>query len=88
VSRKEKILAYGILASGGLLAILGMALVAVYIREAVLARVGEPDQSLLFWYLPILVIGVIAMLIGVGMGAWGVSRMRKMRPKKMRPKKN
>jgi hypothetical protein len=82
VSRRGKILAYGMLASGGLLAILGMAFVAVYIREAVLARVGEPDQSLLFWYLPILFIGVIAMLTGFGVGAWGVSRVRKMRPKK------
>ncbi len=83
MSRGKKILAYGLLALGSLLSILGMAFVAAYIREAVLARVGEPDQSLLFWYLPILFLGVIAMLIGVGMVAWGVSRVRKMRPKKI-----
>ncbi len=83
MSRGKKILAYGLPAFGGLLSILGMVFVAAYIREAILARVGEPDQSLLFWYLPILFIGVIAILIGVGMVARGVSRVRKMRPKKI-----
>jgi hypothetical protein len=83
VSCKKKMMPYVMLVSGGLMAILGIAFVAMYILDAVVARAGEPDQSLLFWYLPILFFGVIAMLIGAGISAWEVSRVRKMRSKKI-----
>lgn len=75
---KKKILTYGMLAFGSLVALLGAAFVAMYVREAIIARAGEPDQSLLFWYLPILFLGVIAVLTGLGIGAWGFSLARRM----------
>ncbi len=76
MSHKKKILPYAMLVIGSLTTILGMLFVAMYVLEAIVARTGEPDQSLLFWHLPILFIGLIAMLIGGGMGAWGISRVR------------
>ena len=74
MSRKKGILSYVVLAVGGLLMISGMALIVTYILEAVIARIGEPDQSLLFWYLPFLLFGVIATLAGFRMTSWGLSR--------------
>jgi hypothetical protein len=75
----KKNLSYGLVVSGGLLTIMGMAFVGMYIVEAIIARAGEPDQSLLFWYLPILFLGLMGMMIGLGVGAWGVWRLRKIR---------
>jgi len=52
---------------GVLATLLGLFLVVVYIAEAVVARWGEADQSLLFWYLPLLFAGFI--LTGGGVAA-------------------
>lgn len=52
----------------------GLWLIAAYFLEAVIARVGEPDQSLLFWYLPLLFIGIMGLSLGVAAGAWGIWR--------------
>jgi len=79
--KPSKILTYGVLAFGGLMAFSGAALAVMYILEAMVARAGEADQSLLFWYLPILLIGLMSMGIGIGAGAWGVNRLRKVYPK-------
>jgi hypothetical protein len=43
---------------GGLGATLGMTFILMYVWEAVISRIGEPDQSLLFWYLPIMFLGI------------------------------
>ena len=75
----KKMLSYGLVVSGDLIALLGMTFVAMYVFEAIVARVGEPDQSLLFWYLPILSLGLMGMVIGLGVGAWGFWRLRKIR---------
>jgi len=50
-------------AGGYLLSLAGIVFVVMYIKEAVIDRFGEGDQSLLFWYLPVLFIGM-AMLLG------------------------
>ena len=42
----------------------GLFFVVLYILEAVIRHSGEPDQSLIFWYLPILFIGLICLGIG------------------------
>lgn len=49
----------------------------MYILEAIVARIGQPDQSLLFWYLPILFMGMIGMVLGLSAGARGAQRLRK-----------
>lgn len=76
---KNKVLPYGTLALGLLMSILGMVFVAAYIRDAIIARAGEPDQSLLFWYLPFLYMGIISTLAGLGVGALGLNLLRRMR---------
>ena len=63
---------------GGGAALIGTGLVAAYFLEAVLARLGEPDQSLLFWYLPILFIGLVGLGIGLAAAAWGIRRLRQL----------
>ena len=77
-----KILPYGALAFGSLMAFTGAAFVVMYILEAIVARAGEPDQSLLFWYLPILFIGLIGMVTGLGVCVWGVFRLKKQMHRK------
>lgn len=62
-----------------LLTLLGVGFVAMYILEAIVHRMGEPDQSLIYWYLPILFIGLIATVMGFRMGAWSLTRLRKLR---------
>ena len=59
------------LAAAVLLVLGGAALVAGYVQEAVLARWGDPDQSLLFWYLPILFLGLAGLALGLTCGYWG-----------------
>ena len=72
--RQRQRLPAGALILGGVMAGLGAAFVAMYVLEAVVARWGEPDQSLLFWYLPLLFLGVIAGAVGAGIGFWGWRR--------------
>ena len=43
----------------------GVIFVLMYVWEAIVSRFGEPDQSLLFWYLPILFLGLIASAGGL-----------------------
>lgn len=65
--------------SGSLVALIGAGFVVMYILGAVVNRLGEPDQSLLFWYLPILFIGLIGAGLGGGLGIWGGIRLRNIR---------
>jgi hypothetical protein len=76
--RSKKALPYGALVIGGLIALTGIACIVMYVLEAVIARLGEADQSLLFWYLPILFIGLIGIFAGAGIGVWGVIRLKKL----------
>lgn len=57
---------------GGLGAFPGMALILMYVREAVISRIGEPDQSPLFWYLPILFPGIAAAGGGISLLVFGL----------------
>lgn len=74
----KKILPCGALVVGGLITLTGLAFAIMYVLEAIVARLGEPDQSLLFWYLPILFIGLTGIIIGVGIGIWGAIRLSKI----------
>ncbi|NOZ93293.1 MAG: hypothetical protein GXP47_00965 [Acidobacteria bacterium] len=75
----KKIRARAIVATGGLAVLAGLALVTVYIVEAIVARLGQPDQSLLFWYLPFALLGIGAIAVGSGLGIWGIHELRKGR---------
>ena len=73
----KKLLSYGALGIGILIFIIGAGLVMAYISEAILARLGEPDQSLLFWYLPLLFIGIMGIIIGLAAGILGIIGLRR-----------
>lgn len=75
----SKLLPYGAVAFGSAMILVGAAFVVMYVAEAVVARASEPDQSLLFWYLPILFLGLTGIVIGAGVGVWGISRLKKIR---------
>ncbi len=42
----------------------GLSLIAIYAVDAVVTRVGEPDQSRVFWYLPLLFVGIMGTATG------------------------
>jgi len=66
--------------SGIAVGLTGAALVYAYVMDAVIARIGEPDQSLLFWYFPFLVTGLGFSAGGIGLLVWGIRRLRKADP--------
>lgn len=74
----KKLLPCGALVFGGMITLAGIAFALMYVLEAVIARLGEADQSLLFWYLPILFMGLIGVIIGLGIGVWGAIRLKKI----------
>jgi len=82
----KKILPCGALVLGSLIGVAGIAFAVMYVLEAVVARVGEPDQSLLFWYLPILFIGLFGIIIGATIGILGYVSLRKLRQEDTAPK--
>ena len=76
----KKILSCGALALGILSFLAGVVFIAMYISEAILTRLGDPDQSLIFWYLPILFIGIAGIILGLGAGILGFIGLRKNHP--------
>jgi len=72
----KKRLSWLITISGTGVAFLGIIFVVMYIVEGIVKRIGEPDQSLLFWYLPILFIGVICIITGLSLFVWGFKLRR------------
>ena len=60
--------------TGVIVAVLGVLLVSSYVWEAFISRIGEADQSLLFWYLPILFLGIILTGGGLALIAFGCKR--------------
>jgi hypothetical protein len=83
--QSQKILPCAALAIGSLIALIGISLAVMYVLEAIIARIGEADQSLLFWYLPILFIGIIGIFIGLGVGIWGAILLWKIRQEEVSP---
>ena len=76
---KKKIVSCGALGLGSLITLAGIWFAVMYVIEAIVIRIGEPDQSLLFWYLPFLFIGLIGVIVGLGLAIWGASRLKKDR---------
>ncbi len=56
---------------GGIVSLAGAVSVCAYLWYAVIARWGEGDQSLLFWYLPFLLFGVLGVSLGLRSCSWG-----------------
>ena len=47
-----------------LMFLFGVVLIIMYINSAVIERLGEGDQSLLFWYMPLMLFGIISVIAG------------------------
>jgi len=75
----KRIVAFSLLVFGTLSTLAGIGFAGMYVFEAVIARIGEADQSLLFWYLPILFIGIFGITVGLGISAWGIIQLKKHR---------
>ena len=61
---------------GGIFLLLGVSFIGMYLWEGVISRIGEPDQSLVFWYLPILFLGIIGILVGSFIFRKGLRQIR------------
>lgn len=60
------------LIAGAALIIAGAFFVLLYFKDALFLRLGEADQSLLFWYLPFLFAGISGIVCGVVFGQAGM----------------
>ena len=83
--KSNNVLPCSALVLGILIALAGIVFAFLYVSEAIFARLGESDQSLLFWYLPILFIGIAGTVLGAGIGIWGAIRLRKIRKQDIPP---
>lgn len=82
----SKLVGLLVLLAGGILSFIGLAFVSMYFWEAIVSKIGDPDQSLVFWYLPILFLGVFGMLLGLPMMRYGTARLKNV--KKIQSKGN
>jgi len=76
----KKLLLLGVLILSGLVFLTGVAFVVMYAWNGVIARIGEADQSLVFWYLPVLIMGFITMSVGWAMGRRVLERLKDLYP--------
>jgi hypothetical protein len=72
----QKKLSWAATLFGGFTLLLGVTFIAMYVSEAIVKRTGDPDQSLIFWYLPILFLGVSIAMIGFSSLIWGLKQLR------------
>lgn len=75
----RKWLAWSTIIAGAVIGVAGTAFVLMYFWHAIVARIGEPDQSLIFWYLPVLFIGLAGCGAGLALYRWGAKRLRQSR---------
>jgi len=74
--KNNRIVAYLVIVFGAAFVVTGIAFAAMYLLEAVVATAGEPDRSVIFWYLPVLFAGLIGIGAGFGMFVWGIRRLK------------
>jgi len=61
---KQKLISTFSILSGIILALMGMLGIGVYLFSGI-AVLDQPDKSIIFWYLPILFIGITLLVIAV-----------------------
>jgi len=79
LSRRNRLLRAGYALSifiSVLLVVVGLGFIVMYVWEGVVARWGDPDQSLVFWYLPILFIGIFSFAGGVALFVVSLKKLR------------
>jgi len=72
----KKLFAVCALLSGIALCIAGAIFVVIYFKDAIFMRLGEADQSLIFWYLPFLFVGISGIVCGIVFGQAGLRGLR------------
>ena len=75
---KKKVLPCGSIVVGVLFGLAGLSFILIYVLEAIISRLGEPDQSLIFWYLPFLLFGLIGIIIGTSGVVYGLNRLKQL----------
>ena len=75
----NRLITYSLVLLGTILSLSGAVFVVLYVYEGVILPWGRSDQSLLFWYLPLLFIGFLAVMLGVLILARGLVRLKTMR---------
>ncbi len=73
------------IAFGALLGLTGLGFIAMYVHSALIDRLGDPDQSLLFWLLPILFAGIGLCVSGALLLRLGLRRRRAVRTDRSPP---
>ena len=76
-SKLKKLLVLLSLLLAGLMIFVGTGFVFMYVWEAIIVRIDEPDQSLLFWYLPILFLGLAGISAGIALLTRGVKLLKR-----------
>ncbi len=72
----KKLFAVCALLAGIALGIAGAIFVVIYFKDAIFLRLGESDQSLIFWYLPFLLVGISGIVCGIVFGQAGLRGLR------------
>ena len=75
----NRLITYSLVLLGTILSLSGVVFVVLYVYEGVILPWGRSDQSLLFWYLPFLFIGFLAVVLGALILARGLVRLKIMR---------
>ncbi len=76
---QKKLVPYGVTVLGGVVTLVGIIFVFMYFYEGVVIPWGNADQSLIFWYLPILFIGFVGIGFGLAALFWSVNRLKSPR---------
>ena len=72
-------MAWSTVLAGAVLGAAGAVFIFMYFWHAIVARIGEPDQSLMFWYLPVLFIGLAGCGAGLALLRWGSRQLKQER---------
>lgn len=71
MATRKKPVSYVAIVLGAIAFVTGLVFTGMYVVEGVIATRGQADQSLLFWYLPILFLGLAGMGLGARLLYWG-----------------
>jgi len=69
--RVKQPISYLAIGLGSVVVAVGIVFVGMYIVDGVIATRGAADQSPVFWYLPILFLGLAGMVLGAQLLLWG-----------------
>ena len=71
MTKTSRPLSYIAMVLSALMIIVGVVFAGMYVVDGVIATRGETDQSPVFWYLPILFLGLAAIILGARLLIWG-----------------